>query len=55
MSILVSSLCFIGIPMVLYSVQGWMVYYRGGRMGMALTMFGYSLANIGLIMDAMGI
>jgi hypothetical protein len=54
-SVLVSSLAFMGIPMLMYSLQGWLVYYQGGRYGMALAMFGYSLANIGLILDANGI
>ena len=55
MTVLFASLAFMGVPMLMYSLQGWLVYYRGGRMGMALAMFGYALANIGLILDANGV
>jgi hypothetical protein len=49
------ALIYMGVPMVMYSLQGVMVYMQLGRYGMALCMFAYSAANIGLILDAYGI
>lgn len=46
---------WLGIPMVMYALQGYFVYWDGGRYGMALTMLSYAQANIGLILDAHGI
>ncbi len=46
---------FVGIPMVCYALQGCLVYLKAGRIGMAVAMFGYVLANVGIIMDAKNI
>ncbi len=46
---------FVGIPMVCYAAQGFLVYLKAGRVGMALAMFGYVVANVGIILDAKGI
>lgn len=48
-------LIFLGIPLVMYVLQGATDYLAQGRYGMALCMFAYATANIGLIMDAHGI
>lgn len=44
---------FIGIPMLCYAAQAIWVYLPQGRIGMALAMFGYVLANIGIIIDTL--
>jgi hypothetical protein len=41
--------------MLMYVMQGGMVYLKAGRYGMALCMFAYALANVGLILDLYGI
>lgn len=46
-----AGLAFLGIPMVMYVLQGAVVYASVGRYGMALAMFAYALANVGLILD----
>lgn len=46
---------FVGIPMLCYAAQGCLVYLKAGRYGMAVAMFGYVAANVGIIMDAKGI
>lgn len=46
---------FLGIPLVMYVLQGATEYLTQGRYGMALCMFAYALANVGLIMDLYGI
>ncbi len=48
------SLLFLGLPMLMYALQGYFVYFNAGRYGMALTMLSYAQANIGLILDAHG-
>ena len=48
-------LIFLGIPLLMYVLQGAVVYLQAGRYGMALTMFAYALANVGLILDLYGI
>jgi hypothetical protein len=40
--------------MVMYALQGYLVYWEAGRYGMALTMLSYAVANIGLTLDAYG-
>ena len=49
------SLVFLGVPLVMYLLQAFVVYYAAGRYGMALCLFAYSLANVGMILDAYGI
>lgn len=46
---------FMGIPMLMYLCQAYMVYYSAGRYGMCLALSAYALANAGLILDAKGI
>ena len=46
---------YLAIPLGCYVLQGALIYLRVGRYGMALCMFAYALANIGLIMDQYGI
>jgi hypothetical protein len=46
---------FVGVPMLCYAAQGVLVYMKQGRYGMAMAMFGYVAANVGIIMDAKGI
>lgn len=46
---------FLGIPLLMYVLQGVFVYYRAGRYGMALAMLAYALANVGLILDLFNI
>jgi uncharacterized protein (DUF169 family) len=45
---------FLSIPMLMYAAQAY-TYYSGGRVGMALAMIGYTIGNIGLIMDSHGL
>jgi uncharacterized protein (DUF169 family) len=45
---------FLSIPMLMYAAQAY-TYYSGGRIGMALAMIGYTIGNIGLIMDNHGL
>jgi hypothetical protein len=49
------SLIWLGVPMVMYALQGYFVYWEHGRYGMALCMISYAQANIGLVLDAYGI
>jgi hypothetical protein len=49
------ALIYMGVPMLMYALQGAIVYAQAGRYGMALTMFAYSAANVGLILDVFGI
>lgn len=46
---------WLGIPLVMYLGQSVFVYLEQGRYGMALCVAAYSLANVGLILDAYGI
>jgi hypothetical protein len=48
-------LIFLGIPMAMYLAQAVTDYLAQGRYGMALCLAAYSLANVGLILDAYGI
>lgn len=48
-------LFFLGVPLVSYVLQGAVEYIGQGRYGMALCMFAYALANVGLILDLYGI
>ena len=48
-------LFFMGVPLLMYLGQGWLVYWNGGRYGMCLAMVAYALANVGLILDSNGI
>lgn len=48
-------LAFLVIPLISYVLQGAIVYLHAGRYGMALTMFAYALANVGLVLDMYGI
>lgn len=50
-----SGVIFLGIPLCLYVAQGAIGYLSEGRHGMALAMFAYALANVGLILDQYGI
>jgi hypothetical protein len=50
-----AGLIFLGVPLVMYVLQGAMVYLAAGRYGMALTMFAYAAANVGLILDLYGV
>lgn len=50
-----AGLLFLGIPLVMYVLQGAFVYLAEGRCGMALAMFAYALGNTGLILDMYGI
>lgn len=46
---------FLGVPLLMYVMQGVLVYLKAGRYGMALAMFAYALANVGLILDVYGV
>jgi hypothetical protein len=46
---------FFGIPMLMYALQGALVYFAAGRYGMTLCVSAYALANVGLILDLFGI
>lgn len=48
-------LLFFGVPLLMYVLQGALVYMAVGRYGMALCVFAYALANVGLILDLYGI
>jgi hypothetical protein len=48
-------LIFLGIPLLMYVLQGVLVYWTNHRYGMAIAMFAYAVANVGLIMDMFGI
>jgi hypothetical protein len=54
MQLLTASLAFLGIPMLMYMAQSG-TYFLAGRVGMSLAMVGYSIGNIGLMLDAHGI
>lgn len=43
---------FLGLPLLMYVLQGVLVYAPQGRWGMCLAMLAYAAANLGLIMDA---
>jgi hypothetical protein len=45
----------LGVPMVMYLAQSVDYYVVQGRIGMSLAMVGYSIGNVGLILDRMGI
>lgn len=46
---------FMALPMLCYAMQGGFVYLARGRVGMAIAMFGYCAANVGIIMDLFGV
>jgi hypothetical protein len=48
-------LIWLGVPLLMYLGQSVFEYLQQGRYGMALCMGAYSLANVGLILDAHGI
>jgi hypothetical protein len=48
------ALILVSVPLVCYAVASSVYLFGIGRVGMALTFFGYSVANIGLIMDLYG-
>jgi hypothetical protein len=50
-----SGVIYLGIPLVMYVLQGATGYLSEQRYGMALAMFAYALANVGLILDQYGI
>lgn len=50
-----TGLIFLGVPMLMYVMQGAMVYYAEHRYGMTLCVCAYALANVGLILDMYGI
>lgn len=50
-----AGLIFLGVPMLMYILQGAVVYYAAGRYGMTLCVCAYALANVGLILDMYGI
>jgi hypothetical protein len=50
-----AGLIYLGVPMLMYALQGMTVYYSQGRYGMTLCMCAYALANVGLILDLYGI
>jgi hypothetical protein len=43
----------LGIPLLLYMSQAIFGYYMQGRYGMAICFLGYSVANAGLLWDAL--
>lgn len=49
-----ATLLLLTIPLVCYAVAAGFYYCGLGRLGMGLTFFGYSIANVGLIMDLYG-
>ncbi len=49
------ALVFLGVPLLMYVLQGIAVYWTAGRYGMCLTMCAYALANVGLVLDVYGI
>lgn len=50
-----ASLFFLGVPLLMYVGQSVFVYLKAGRYGLALCMFAYACANVGLILDSYGI
>lgn len=50
-----AGLIFLGVPLLMYVLQGVVVYIAAGRYGMALCMFAYAAANVGLVLDLYGI
>jgi hypothetical protein len=48
------NLILLSVPLICYAVAAGGYFFGLGRYGMALTFFGYSVANIGLIMDLYG-
>lgn len=55
MSAITATYLFMGIPTLMYLVQAVGVYWQQGRYGMALALFSYAQANVGLILDQQGI
>jgi hypothetical protein len=49
-----ATLLLLTIPLICYAVAAGFYFGGLGRVGMALTFFGYSIANVGLIMDLYG-
>jgi hypothetical protein len=49
-----TTLLLLSIPLICYAIAAATYFFGLGRYGMALTFFGYSVANIGLIMDLYG-
>ena len=49
------TLLFLGLPLLLYLCQAVFVYLQQGRYGMALALYSYAQANVGLILDSEGI
>lgn len=48
------ALLMVSVPLVCYAVAAGVYFFGLGRIGMGLTFFGYSVANVGLIMDLYG-
>jgi hypothetical protein len=48
------ALALVSIPLVCYAVAAGVYFFGLGRLGLGLTFFGYSVANVGLIMDLYG-
>ena len=48
------NLVLLSIPLICYAVASGAYFVGLHRYGMALTFFGYSVANVGLIMDLYG-
>lgn len=46
---------FVGVPTLCYLAQAIGVYWQQGRYGMALALFSYAQANVGLILDQQGV
>lgn len=50
-----NSLLYLGLPMLCYLAQSADYVFMAGRIGMGLAMAGYSIGNVGLILDRYGI
>lgn len=48
------TLILISVPLVCYAIAAGSYFFGLGRYGMGLTFLGYSIANVGLIMDLYG-
>lgn len=48
------ALILVSVPMVCYAVAAGTYFFGLGRYGMALCFLGYTIANVGLIMDLYG-
>jgi hypothetical protein len=48
------ALLLVSVPLICYAIAAGVYFFGLSRVGLGLTFFGYSVANVGLIMDLYG-